>query len=86
MNALAGESGWVIVSGDLRIRKNPHELRAWQKAGHTTFFLKKGWIDLGFWDQAWKFAKVFPELIEAARTAKPGTAFFLTVNGKIEST
>ena len=34
---LAKEQNWVIVSGDLRIRKNPHEIAAWRSAGHTTF-------------------------------------------------
>ncbi|HWA85893.1 MAG TPA: hypothetical protein VG710_06705 [Opitutus sp.] len=84
MRALADEPGWVIVSGDLQIRKNPHEVKAWQEAGHTTFFLKKGWIDLKFWDQAWKFAKVFPELLATAERARKGSAFFITPNGKIE--
>jgi hypothetical protein len=51
MRTLASEPDWVIISGDLRIRKNPHEILAWREAGHTTFFLKKGWIALTFWDQ-----------------------------------
>lgn len=84
MHALAEQEDWVIISGDLRIRKNPHETRAWQEAGHTTFFLKKGWIDLPFWDQAWKFAKVFPELLATAERARKGSAFFITPNAKIE--
>lgn len=84
MRTLAGESDWVIISGDLQIRKNPHEIRAWQEAGHTTFLLKKGWIDLTFWDQGWKFAKVFPDLVATAERAKKGTAFFITPNAKIE--
>jgi len=84
MRALAQEPDWIIVSGDLQIRKNPHEIMAWQEAGHTTFFLKKGWIDLTFWDQAWKFAKAFPELITTAEWARKGSAFFLTPNAKIE--
>jgi 1,2-phenylacetyl-CoA epoxidase PaaB subunit len=84
MRALAGEEGWIIVSGDLRIRKNPHEIKAWTEAGHTTFFLKKGWIDLTFWEQAWKFAKVFPDMIAAAERAPRGMAFMITPNGKIE--
>jgi hypothetical protein len=84
MRALAQQEDWVIVSGDLQIRRNPHEIRAWQEAGHTTFFLKKGWIDLPFWDQAWKFAKVFPELLETAARTRKGTAFFITPNAKIE--
>ena len=84
MRELAREPDWIIVSGDLQIRKNPHEVRAWQQAGHTTFFLKKGWIDLPFWDQAWKFVKVFPELVATAEKAKKGAAFFITPNAKIE--
>jgi hypothetical protein len=84
MRALASEVDWVIISGDLQIRKNPHEIRAWQEAGHTTFFLKKGWIGLTFWDQAWKFAKVFPEVIESSARARQGSAFFITPNSKIE--
>jgi PIN domain-containing protein len=84
MRALAGEEGWIIVSGDIRIAKNPHEIEAWRAAGHTTFFLKKGWINLGFWDQTQKFVKCFPEIIAAAGRAKSGSMFFVTVNGKIE--
>ncbi len=86
MRALAKEFDWVIISGDLQIRRNPHEIRAWQEAGHTTFFLKKGWIDLPFWDQAWKFAKVFPDLLATAESARKGSAFYLTPNAKIEDT
>ena len=52
--------------------------------GVGTFFLKKGWIDLTFWDQAWKFAKVFPDMVETAGRARKGSAFFLTPNAKIE--
>lgn len=69
---------------DLQIRRNPHEIKAWQEAGHTTFFLKKGWIDLTFWDQAWKFAKVFPDMVATAERARKGSAFFITPNAKIE--
>ena len=32
MNALAQEENWVIISGDLQIRTNPHEVKAWRKA------------------------------------------------------
>ena len=85
MSALAAEEDWIIVSGDLRIRNNPHEVAAWKKAGHTTFFLKQGWLDLGPWDQMWKLAKAFPELVDTASRAPRGSPFFVTVNGKIES-
>ncbi len=29
MSALASESDWIIISGDIRISKNPHEVEAW---------------------------------------------------------
>jgi hypothetical protein len=83
MSALARETDWVIVSADLRIRKNPHEVEAWKSAGHTTFFLKDRWIEMDFWTQAWKLVKCFPDIMSQARRSKPGDAFVVTVNGKI---
>ncbi|HET7626705.1 MAG TPA: hypothetical protein VFM25_15730 [Verrucomicrobiae bacterium] len=83
MLALADEPDWVIVSGDVRISKNPHEIKAWETAGHTTFFLKAGWTNISFWDQAHKFVKCFPEIIETAKRVKSGSIFSVSINGKI---
>ena len=83
MGALCREKNWVIISGDLQIRRNPHEIQAWKAAGHTTFFLKDRWVELSFWVQTWKFVKCFQEIVALAERAKPGDAFFVTVNGKI---
>jgi len=84
MLELAKEEDWVIVSGDLRIRKNPHEIAAWRSAGHTIFFLKPGWINLPFWTQMWKFVKCFPDIARTAERAKKGSAFYVSVTGKVE--
>jgi hypothetical protein len=84
MRALAKESDWAIVTADIHIRRNPHEVAAWKEAGHTLFFLKPGWLDLTFWEQATKLTKVFPQIIETALNSERGAAFFVTVNGKIE--
>ena len=84
MAVLAGESDWIIISGDLQIRQNPHELHAWEAAGHTTFFLKAGWINLPFWTQTWKFVKCFPDIVAIAARAKKGTFFMVSTMGKIE--
>jgi hypothetical protein len=48
------------------------------------FFLKPGWTDLTFWEQANKFTKCFPEIIEQAMESERGATFSVTVNGKIE--
>jgi hypothetical protein len=85
MRELAAEKDWVIVTADVRISRNQHEVRAWQEAGHTIFFLKPGWTNLTFWEQMNKFTKCFPEIIRSAERAEPGSSFFVSVNGKIES-
>lgn len=85
MKALATEEEWVIITADVRISRNPHEVRAWREAGHTIFFLKPGWTDLTFWNQANKFTKCFPQVIAQAERAERSAAFVITVNGKIES-
>lgn len=85
MKALAAEEEWVIITADVRISRNPHEVRAWREAGHTIFFLKPGWTDLTFWNQANKFTKCFPQVIAQAERAERAAAFVITVNGKIES-
>ena len=84
MKALAREEGWIIVTADIRISRNPHEVRAWKEAGHTVFFLKPGWTNIRFWEQANKFTRCFPEIIENATRAERGATFSVTVNGKVE--
>jgi hypothetical protein len=84
MRQLAGESGWVILSGDVAIGRNPHEVAAWKAAGHTIFFLKSGWTNIEFWQQVQKLARCFPDIIARARRAKAGNSFLVTVNGRID--
>ncbi len=84
MRTLAREDDWVIISMDTRILRKPHEISAWREAGHTTFFLKKGWSQLRFWDQAQKFVKFFPDIIETASRSPAGSMHFVTVHGKME--
>lgn len=85
MSQLTQQKGWIIVTADVRIGKNPHEIQAWKQAGHTIFFLKPGWLNMTFWEQAQKFVKCFPQIIEKAERAKRGDSFLVSVNGKIES-
>jgi hypothetical protein len=84
MRALAQEQNLIVVTADNRIGKNPHEIEAWKQAGHTIFFLKPGWTDMKFWDQAQKFTKCFPQIIEKAGVASRGSSFIVSANGKIE--
>ncbi len=85
MQELAHKNEWIIISGDVAISRNPHEIEAWKTAGHTIFFLKPGWTNVAFWQQVQKLGKCFPDIMLAAKQAKRGTAFLVTVNGKIEN-
>ena len=84
MRGLVGEANWVIVTADINIGKNPHEIRAWQEVGHIIVFLKSGWINFSFWTQAYKFTKCFPAIIDRVLEARAGDSFVVTVNGKME--
>lgn len=85
MRGLATRTGdWIIITADIRIGRNPHEIQAWKEAGHTIFFLKPGWTDMPFWIQAAKFTKCFPDIISAASRARHASAFLVATSGKIE--
>lgn len=45
------DEGWVLVSGDTRITRNPVERAAWHESGLTAFFLDDGWSSKKFWVQ-----------------------------------
>jgi hypothetical protein len=84
MQQLADESGWVILSGDVAIGRNPHEVEAWKSAGHTIFFLK-AWLDQSaFLDSNVEIREMLPEVLRAAERAKKGSSFYVSVTGKIE--
>ena len=73
----------VLVNSTTRYNVSSRQVKAWKEAGHTVFFLKPGWTDLTFWEQANKFTKCFPEIIEQAMESERGATFSVTVNGKI---
>lgn len=84
MQAIAGEANWVILSGDIAISRNPHEIEAWKKAGHVIFFLKPGWTNIPFWQQVQKLAERFEKIEALARRATPGDCFLVPIRGEIE--
>lgn|SRR5208282_6495130 len=82
---LAEEGNWIVVSGDVRISKNEFERRAWLESGLTAFFLSKGWTSLKLWDQAWRLAKWWPEIVTQAERIRPGAGFVVPLkSAKLE--
>lgn len=86
LSSLAREGDWVIISGDIRITRNPHERKAWQEARLTSFFLPKGWMNIDPWIQASKLIRWWPDIMAQANRVAPGAAFVVPVkyNGKFE--
>jgi hypothetical protein len=74
----------VIISADVAISLNPHEIRAWREAGHPIFFLKHACAHQSRWEAASRLFHLFPEILKLAEKAKRGDVFFVPFKGKIE--
>ena len=40
LEALGHEGEWIVISGDIRISRNPAEKAAWRESGLTAFFFR----------------------------------------------
>lgn len=78
-----GKEGWIVVSGDTRISRNPVERAAWHEAGFTVFFLDDGWSSKSFWVQAAELIRWWPIIIQTSRSCAPGSGFRLPFQGKV---
>jgi hypothetical protein len=80
LDRLGKQGDWIIISGDPRIVRSPHERKAWQTARLTTFFLKKGWTNVTFWQQAAQLVRWWPDIMNQAKRVAPGAAFLVPLN------
>ena len=62
---------WIVVSGDGRILKNKTERSALMEARLTFICLTRTWMHMKIYEQAWKFIKVWPDIVENARGTTP---------------
>jgi hypothetical protein len=87
LTKLGDEGGWIVVCGDLNIIRARAERVVWKSVGLIGFFLKKGWINLAPWDQAWRLVKWWPTIVAQAQIAAPGNTYGVGVNatGKLET-
>ena len=74
---------WIIVSGDYRITKNPHEKRAWLESNNPAFFFTKSWTKQDFWMQAYKLVKCWPDIERISSKIKPNQGYEISPRGKI---
>ena len=74
---LAREGGWIVISRDLF--REPTAREAWKKSGLTVFLLASGWGNLGFWEQAWKLVRWWPQILAEAQRVQPGVCYEVPV-------
>lgn len=82
ISRLAEEGQWVVVAGDLRITTNAHEREAWMSSGMTAFFLKKGWMNVPYWEQARKLVTWWPRILDQARLMEAGVGYLVPLTGQ----
>jgi hypothetical protein len=81
ISTLASEGEWIIVSGDLRITRNPHEREAWLESRLLAFFFAKGWMNVPFWEQASRLVHWWPRIIDQAQKIAPPAGFIVPFKG-----
>lgn len=87
LRQLGAEGSWIVVCGDLNIIRTRAERVVWRSVGLVGFFLKKGWINITPWEQAWRLVKWWPTIVAQARIAAPGSTYGVQLNptGKLET-
>ena len=82
MKALGEEKDWVVISGDLRITRNPAEREAWRESGLTAFFLQKAWGNQTIWPFSSRFIFWWPRIVAQAGMAPKGKGFYVPWGGE----
>ncbi len=80
LRKLGEEGDWVVISGDLRITRNKHEVETWNQARLTAFFFEKAWNSQKLWEKTWRFIRWWPRIIEQSEGVTPGAGFFIPLN------
>jgi len=83
---LASEGGWIVVTCDLDIVRNPLRQLVFRKANLTAFFLLEAWSKdeaVRGPEIASKLLRLWPEITRLATEHAPGTCFAVPYKGKI---
>ena len=64
------EHRWALVSADTRITRRPTERAALAGVGIKFFYCGRAWFRMTMHDQAWKFVRAWPQIVEMAENHK----------------
>jgi hypothetical protein len=71
------EDGWIIISGDTRISRNPAERKAWIQSGLTIFFCGEPWNTCNGWKKAAALMEWWPVIELHARKTPKGYGYLM---------
>ena len=74
----SGDPRPVFITADQRMRRNPVERHALAHSGLTIVFLRAGFHQLTFHDQAVKLLTIWPKIAEAVERVSEPMAFEVT--------
>ena len=67
----ADNAPWIVLSGDGRILKNKSERAALEEAKLTFFCMAKVWTHMQIHEYAWRFIRIWPEIVDASKGTSP---------------
>jgi hypothetical protein len=78
----ADDPPWIIVSGDGRILRNKTERQVLREANLTFFCMSRQWGRMKIAEYAWKFIKVWPEIVKSAKASISAPKIFEVSGGR----
>jgi hypothetical protein len=75
--------GYILLTGDGRIRKGSVERAALEESQLPAIFLYSGYTNLSIWEQVAFLVRHWPAIDKEARRLKPGETRLMGVNGSI---
>lgn len=78
---IIGERGWIIVTGDNRIRTKQVNKIALKKANIPAVFMYDGFTNETIWNQISRFTLIWPDIRRTC--CKPGVCYNIGRKGKI---
>jgi PIN like domain len=85
LSDLGVERDWIVVSGDISIRRRPGESAQLKASKLTTFFMAEGYTKTDKWEQVRWMIEKWPEIVRLAGQVAAGGLFRVPRRGKIET-
>lgn len=71
IEAFAADEGYAAISGDVNIRRRPHERQAYRDAGLVMFFFQNRWSNLKLFAKSAMLLKWWPRIEDQLRISSP---------------